>query len=187
MNLGWKTENAWAATLEKREKAGKRRMRMLRSTGRVSSRICPPAGGRHGAGHGASAQSYKPLAIRQTSGSVAYPRPDAASACARSTTHQLVAGDKQHTPCCVRMPRHKAASKAIKPTSHSPKPARVFFYYSSDSEAGTTILKKITSRITPKNTTKTTSMLITTYLLYCTNLLYPAQACNLQLTRMSRR
>ena len=34
------------------------------------------------------------------------------------------------------MPRHKAASKALKPTSHSPKPARVFFYYSSDSEAG---------------------------------------------------
>ena len=81
-------------------------------------------------------KSYKPRATRQTSGSVAYPRPHAASACARSTTHQLVAGDKQHTPCCVRMPRHKAASKALKPTSHSPKPARVFFYYSSDSEAG---------------------------------------------------
>ena len=29
MNLGWKTENAWAATLEKRKRAGKRRMRIV--------------------------------------------------------------------------------------------------------------------------------------------------------------
>jgi len=180
LNLGWKTENAWAATLEKREKgrekthAHRRASARLREGGteRGTERL-PSHTSRWRFGR-RPAPSHTP---DQTPPLPAHAAPLTSSSPVTNNTRRVVCAclDTKQPRRLLSQPRTLRSQRAC--SSTTPQTAR----------RGTTILKKITSRITPKNTTKTTSMLITTYLLYCTNLLYPAQACNLQLTRMSRR